>query len=129
MTVSSGWNSRDVSLNGRLIGVTVSTPGSAAKPIEQDRLAVADLADDGDDRPLGADVVERGQALGEDLALDSEDLGLAGGRGHHDEHRGRGLLVGRSAKQKSRGLTSASFARHDPCPRSVTGNHHAGHRK
>ena len=28
MTVSSGWNSRDVSLNGRLIGVTVSTPGS-----------------------------------------------------------------------------------------------------
>ena len=30
MTVSSGWNSRDVSLNGRLIGVTVSTPGSAS---------------------------------------------------------------------------------------------------
>ena len=27
ITVSSGWNSRDVSLNGRLIGVTVSTPG------------------------------------------------------------------------------------------------------
>ena len=30
MTVSSGWNSRDVSLNGLLIGVTVSTPGRAA---------------------------------------------------------------------------------------------------
>ena len=27
MTVSSGWNSREVSLNGRLIGVTASTPG------------------------------------------------------------------------------------------------------
>jgi hypothetical protein len=27
MTVSSGRNSRDVSLNGRLIGVIVSTPG------------------------------------------------------------------------------------------------------
>ena len=29
-TVSSGWNSREVSLNGRLIGVTLSTPGMAA---------------------------------------------------------------------------------------------------
>ena len=31
ITVSSGWNSREVSLNGRLIGVTVSTPGSAPR--------------------------------------------------------------------------------------------------
>src|SRR5262245_59379000 len=31
ITVSSGWNSRDVSLNGRLIGVTEATPGMAAK--------------------------------------------------------------------------------------------------
>ena len=31
MTVSSGWNSREVSLKGRLIGVTRSTPGSAPK--------------------------------------------------------------------------------------------------
>ena len=30
MTVSSGWNSREVSLNGRLIGVTDATPGSVA---------------------------------------------------------------------------------------------------
>ena len=30
MTVSSGWNSREVSLNGRLIGVTVATPGRTA---------------------------------------------------------------------------------------------------
>ena len=30
MTVSSGWNSREVSLNGREIGVTRSTPGMAA---------------------------------------------------------------------------------------------------
>ncbi len=30
ITVSSGWNSREVSLNGRLIGVTDSTPGSAS---------------------------------------------------------------------------------------------------
>ena len=31
MTVSSGWNSREVSLNGRLIGVTEATPGSVPK--------------------------------------------------------------------------------------------------
>ena len=31
MTVSSGWNSREVSLNGREIGVTRSTPASAPK--------------------------------------------------------------------------------------------------
>ena len=31
MTVSSGWNSREVSLNGRLIGVTDSTPPSASR--------------------------------------------------------------------------------------------------
>ena len=28
--MSSGWNSREVSLNGRLIAVTVSTPGRAS---------------------------------------------------------------------------------------------------
>ena len=118
MTVSSGWNSREVSLNGRLIGVTEATPGSAAKLLEQDRLARPDLADDRDDRAARADMVERRQALGQDPALDAEDLGLAGADGHHDEHRGGSLLVGRPAKQKSRGLASASFARHDPCPRS-----------
>jgi len=31
MTVSSGWNSREVSLNGRLMGVTEATPGRRAK--------------------------------------------------------------------------------------------------
>ena len=62
MTVSSGWNSRDVSLNGRLIGVTDSTPGSAAEPAHQDRLARPDLADDGDDDALGPCVVVRASA-------------------------------------------------------------------
>ena len=78
MTVSSGWNSRDVSLNGRLIGVTRSTPGSAAKLLEQGRLAAADLADDRDDDVIAPGVVERRQTLGQDPALDAEDLGLAG---------------------------------------------------
>ena len=50
MTVSSGWNSRDVSLNGRLIGVTEATPGSVREPLEQRRPARADLADDRDRR-------------------------------------------------------------------------------
>ena len=49
MTVSSGWNSREVSLNGRLIGVTRSTPGRAREALEQGRPARADLADDRDD--------------------------------------------------------------------------------
>ena len=38
ITVSSGWNSREVSLNGREIGVTRSTPGSAPNwPISASR--------------------------------------------------------------------------------------------
>ena len=87
MTVSSGWNSREVSLNGLLIGVTVSTPGSAANRSSRTGSPRADLADDRDDDVVGADVVVRGQALGQDLALDAEDLGLGGAGGHHDEHR------------------------------------------
>ena len=54
MTVSSGWNSRLVSLNGRLIGATDSTPGSPDKPLVEPGLAAADLADDRDDDPLRA---------------------------------------------------------------------------
>ncbi len=106
ITVSSGWNSREVSLNGRLIGVTASTPGRAAESVDQDRLARADLADHRDHRPPGADVIERGQSLGQDLALDPEDLGLAGADGHHDEHRARVSSVarrsfGQTKKQRS----------------------------
>ena len=54
ITVSSGWNSREVSLNGRLIGVTVSTPGSASSRLMRTGLRGADLADHGDDHALGA---------------------------------------------------------------------------
>ena len=88
MTVSSGWNSREVSLNGRLIGVTRSTPGQRREPVDEDGLARPDLADDGDDGLRGPDMVERRQPLGQDLALDAQDLGLGGADGHHDEHRG-----------------------------------------
>ena len=49
MTVSSGWNSREVSLNGRLIGVTEATPGRRREALEEGRPALADLADDRDD--------------------------------------------------------------------------------
>ena len=51
MTVSSGWNSREVSLNGRLIGVTRLDAGQGGEAAHQLGLARADLADDGDDRP------------------------------------------------------------------------------
>ncbi len=40
MTVSSGWNSREVSLNGRLIAVTVSTPGNASSRLIRNGLRV-----------------------------------------------------------------------------------------
>ena len=99
MTVSSGRNSRDVSLNGRLIGVTRLDARQGRQALDQDRLAAADLADHRDHDALLPDVVERRQPLGQDLALDSEDLGLAGADGHHDEHRGCGLLVGRPNKK------------------------------
>ena len=59
MTVSSGWNSREVSLNGRLIGVTGLDPAEGLEAAHQARLAGADLADHGDDDPLDADVVVR----------------------------------------------------------------------
>ncbi len=99
MTVSSGWNSRDVSLYGRLIGVTEATPGRRRELLEEGRPARTDLADDRDDRPLRPDMVERRQALGQDPALDAEDLGLAGADGHHDEHRARVSSVGRPNKK------------------------------
>ena len=92
----------------------------ARQPLGQGRAAPAHLADHGDARALARHVVERRHPLGQDLALHAEDLGLACASGHHDEH----LLgspsgcSGRSAKQKSRGQTSASLARHDACPRS-----------
>ena len=86
ITVSSGWNSREVSLNGRLIGVTVSTPGSASSRLMQDRLARPDLADHGDDDPLGPAWSYGRQPLGQDVALHRVDLVLAGADGHHHEH-------------------------------------------
>ena len=48
MTVSSGWNSREVSLNGRLIGVTRTDAGQRREPLDELWLALADLADDRD---------------------------------------------------------------------------------
>ena len=82
MTVSSGWNSREVSLNGREIGVTRSTPGSAAELAhERPRAAPRDLADDREHRAARARVLVRREALREDAALHAEDLGFGGGAG------------------------------------------------
>ena len=130
MTVSSGWNSREVSLNGRLIGVTDSTPGSAAKRSRSAGLRAPISPTTAIDRPLGADVVERRQALGQDLALDAEDLGLGGADGHHHEHRAAvSSSVGRHKTKKQRsGLCFVCPAR--PVPRGLSDRErHAGHRK
>ena len=98
------------------------------QPIDQHRLASADLPDHGDHRSLVADMIEGRQPLGQDLALDSEDLGLTGADGHHDEHRGAvSSSVGQTKKQRC-DLCFVCPARPVP-PVLATGNVHAGHRK
>ena len=131
MTVSSGWNSREVSLNGRLIGVTVSTPGSAGEAARSGPASARpDLADDGDDDVRsGADVVERRHPLGQDLALHAEDLGLGGGRWPSRRTSAASpssVASGQTKKQRSR----LCFLPARPVPPGLaTGNDHAGHRK
>src|SRR6187549_2833156 len=70
MTVSSGWNSREVSLNGRLIGVTDSTPGSAARRLAS-TCFFGPTSPTTDDNALLAGVVVWRHPLGQDLALDA----------------------------------------------------------
>ena len=94
--------------------------GQAPEALEEGRPARADLADDGDDRVPVAGVVERGHALGQDLALDAEDLGLAGAGGHHDEHRvavSSAVARHKTKKQRS-GLCFVCPAR--PVPRGLS---------
>ena len=118
MTVSSGWNSREVSLNGRLIGVTVSTPGSAANRSRSTGRRAADLADDRDDDVLAPGMVEGVRPSARIRLLTPRiSASLAPVAITTNIASGISSSVGR-AKQKSRGLASASFARHDPCPRS-----------
>jgi hypothetical protein len=78
--------------------------GQRPERLEQDRLAAADLPDHGDHRPLGTGVLVRIQALSEDVALDIEHLGLGWRRRSSRRTSRWDLLVGRPAKQKSRGL-------------------------
>ena len=88
-------------MNGRLIGVTDSTPDSRTQAVEQrpaSRLPIS---------PTTAIAVRPSRTLSYGVrpsdrivALDAKDLGLTGADGHHDEHRGGGLLVGRSGQTK-----------------------------
>ena len=94
--------------------------GQRAETLEQGRPARADLADDGDRRPLGADVIERRQALGEDLALDAEDLGLGGADGHHHEHRVGVSSVGRPAQTKKQRSRLCLVCPARPVPRGLS---------
>ena len=89
MTVSSGWNSRDVSLNGREIGVTRSTPAIAASWLISCSRRPASSPDDCQDGRGRARVLVRREALREDAALHAEDLGFRCAVAHHHEHRAR----------------------------------------
>jgi hypothetical protein len=130
MTVSSGWNSRDVSLNGRLIGVTDATPGRLAKrssraglrePISPTRAMTRGPS------PRWSNGVSPSARIWLFTPRISASVAPA-------------FITTNIAcvspacvpprKQKSRGQASAPFTRHDPCPAvSATGNRHAGHRK
>jgi hypothetical protein len=60
--------------------------GHGCQAFAQDLAPTAHLADHGDHRVVIGHVIERRHPLGQDLALDPEDLGLRGACGHHDEH-------------------------------------------
>src|SRR4029078_11627983 len=83
--------------------------GQPGEPAHQFLLPRPDLPDDRDNRPLRPLVVERRHPLGEDVALHAEDLGLAGGPGHHDEHRW--LILPVRSNKKAEVSTSALPAR------------------
>ena len=118
MTVSSGWNSREVSLNGRLIAVTVSTPGRAERRLMRTCFF-------GPTSPTTA-ITTRSEPLwsygvmpsarmwlftprtSASVAVTAITTNIGISRPSWDESR--------RAKQKSRGLASAS-PRHDPCSR------------
>ena len=84
--VSSGWNSREASLKGRLVRVTDSTAGQDAEPVRQPLQARPALAEDGDDDPLAAPVLVGRQALLEDHAPHRVQLLLGRPDRHDDEH-------------------------------------------
>ena len=120
MTVSSGWNSREVSLNGRLSAVTDATPGRRPKRSRRAGRRVPISPTTAMTVCPSPSVVERGHALGQDLALDAEDLGLAGAGGHHDQHRvavSSAVARHKTKKQRS-GLCFVCPAR--PVPRGLS---------
>ncbi len=132
MTVSSGWNSREVSLNGRLIGVTASTPDRADRrsiriglraPISPTTAITVRSA------PECSNGVNPSARIWLLTPRTSASLAPTTITTNIALVSPQSVAVGRSAKQKSRGPTSASLARHDVCPGLATGSDHAGHRK
>ena len=112
MTVSSGWNSREVSLNGRRDRRDPLDPGQRRRAGHQPWRRFADLADDRQRRRAVGRVLVRREALREDAALHAEDLGFGGALAHDDEHaeRSPGWKV-RPETKKQRTCASA-IARH-----------------
>ena len=93
--------------------------GQRREALEEGRLARADLADDRDDDVRSAPTWSNGVRPSARIWLLTPRISasLAPTVITTNIASGVSSSVGR-AKQKSRGLASASFARHDPCPRS-----------
>ena len=99
--------------------------GQRGETARQDLLEGPDLADDRDHDALLAGVVVGRHPLGEDVALDPEDLGLGRGAGHDDEHRAPFLGTAGAETKKQRSPPLLRPARRVP-PASDAGNDHAG---
>ena len=110
--MSSGWNSRDTSLYGLRCGDARDARHRLEARLE--RVAtLADLAHDGDHRPVRPGVLERRQALVEDQRLHADDLGLGAPVRITTNIRCSpfGLVDDRGGTKKQRSETSAHPAR------------------
>ena len=113
-------------LADRRDGLDAGQLGQAALQLRA--AAEPDFADDRDHEALLALVLVGREALGQDVALDPDDLGFAGGDGHHHEHQSilsLVVVVEPRKKQRSKPLLHPGTTR---APGSGSGSDHAGHR-
>src|SRR3989304_5941824 len=116
-SMTSGMTGRPVA--SRASGRARPAPaGAAPQPAHGLALPRPDPAHHRKHRPRLAGVLVRRQPLGQDPALDAQDLGLAGGGGHHDEHAlgDLGSGAGASPATKNQRASSPCLAPTRPAP-------------